>query len=368
MKIFFHLTTCLFMAACQSNLPAPNLYHWQQPLTPNQQPVIGFGPYPLGAGCLVQSDTQSVGYRDTDSGQLLWSHSLPPDWLNDVWILEEVDIDPTEVTLFGSDQAIVFNEQGGMRNVSYPMSSGEWTTRMGARHHNRWLLPVYDGTGVRVMSSSDDGLSWDSSTVILNDPAHYNIIDGLTLTDTVWYGTRRLWDSNLQKGFTDLIICVHGSQPMLINLGQDGGTGHPVKPSSYGVTILGHHALIQVSHSGQILWSTPLSEPATLASFELFNGAAYVLHQSGQLEVIDLAQGVSTQYHLGSSGMIDRITMGPHGPWVTWGRDVISLALVPQSMSQAKHIIGTTQLSHQITAASAGVVLRNHLNVFCVPN
>jgi len=368
MKHLLHLTSVIALMSCQSNITAPSIFHWQAPLTPQQQPVIGFGPYALGAGCLVQSDTNEVGFRDTDSGQLLWQHDLPPGWLNDVWILEEIDIDPTEVTLFGPDEAIVFNEQGHKRYITYPMTSNEWTTRMGARNDQHWLLPIYDGPTVRVMASDNDGFTWDSALVVLNDPAHYNIIDGLTVTDSAWYGTRRLWDANQQKGYTDVIICPHGSQASLYSVSQDGGTGHPVKLSPAGITILTHHHMVQVNFSGNILWSVLLSEPATLASFELFNGSAYLLHQSGQLEVFDLSNGSSSQHHLGSTGMIDRITLGPNGPWVPWGRDVIDLAIVPQSMKQARHLLGTSQLAHPIVPASTGIVVRNHVYVYCAPD
>lgn len=354
----------VFSLQCQPIEPQIQAHVWQKPLIPSGDEAIGFGPYPLGGHALVQTDSNAIGLRHARTGQLLWNHVLPPGWLNDVWLLEEVGIEAGAITLFHQRHALVLNPQGQAQMIHFPFPQHRWTTRMGHHRGDDWWLPVYGAEGVWLLHSGDNGQSWDSAYVHLNPVNNYGLIDGIASDASGWVALLRTWDVPTQQGAVALIKGTDTSTVTLPVLAKDVGNGHPVLLRNQDMILLSLKRLLHFNREAELLQSFNLQEPANLSAMAFWGDKVLVLHQTGGLESFQLITGLHQTGSLGSVGWVDRLHVGPQGPWTTWGksvRDLLPLASPPLWAT------GPGTLSQAIVSGPMGPIVRTSTQVICLP-
>ena len=304
---------------------------WQQPLKPDSLPCIGFGPYAWEKHLWVQVDSNAIGLRHGETGQLFWSYTLPSGWLNDSWVLEEIAVTQDALWLFHEKEAIRIDPYTGQGEVlPYGLSHGTWTTRLGYVFQQYVYLPTYSVDHVWLLrwNTQDAPLpQWDTLYSYLLGAQEYALIDGTSAWVNGWAANIRLWDAPTQTGRSSLLLQTADSLQVK-PYAEDDGTGLPLIQWNGLLFAAGRHNLYAFQLNGDsLLWKLPLPFAWAVPGWALLPEGLYMLNHIGEGAWIDPLSGqILQQFQLTGISWIDRLRPGPLGLYLSWDRGLVQVS------------------------------------------
>lgn len=358
------VTLSFFGLACQSGLPilsdsSPSA--WTHPLRSDSVACYGFGPYAWNNHVFVQVDSGSVGLRRGSDGLLLWSLTLPPGWLDDVWVLDEVYSTPTALWMFHEQAVLRINPFSGQgQYLSYPLGPNRWTTRMGYVEDETMYIPIYDAHSVSLWRGSFF-TPWDSVFGYVFPPNEFGLLDGVCTWGGHGAATLRIWDANNQLGATRLARWDDASQrdfPLV----QDMGIGLPILQDDHRLFIPTLSSVFAIEkESDSLLWSYSLPFAWPIPGWLAMNQDLLCLNHEGQ-GVLLSAQGgqVLQTYSLQNTSWIDRIRPGPLGVYAAWDRGLCQITPYGWRKSHSH----SSALAPNVAVLSMGIACRDNRFVY----
>lgn len=340
---------------------------WQQPLRADSAACIGFGPYAWETHLWVQVDSNAVGLRDGESGQLLWSYTLPIGWLDDSWVLEEVSITPDQLWMFHEKEAVRMDPYSGQGEVfSYNLSHGTWTTRLGYVFEQFVYLPTYSADRVWLLrwNTLDAPVAqWDTLFSYTLGTQEYALIDGTSAWENGWAANLRLWDVPTLSGRSTLLLQTADSF-YVKPYAEDDGTGLPLIHAN-GLLFAASRADIYAFHlSGDsLLWKFSLPFTWAVPGWALLPDGLYTLNHMGEGVWIDPLSGQSLQsFQLTGIAWLDRLRPGPLGLYLSWDRGMVQIS---QGSWRKSHSL-PTPLEPYVAVLPHGTACRDARFLYCL--
>ena len=349
----------VLLAACQMNpvpFPDQSTSLWSMPLISDSSIAVGFGPYAWNQAVWVQVDSQSVGLRRSSDGGLLWTYTLPPGWLHDTWILEDVAIRPEGLWMFHDSSILRIDPYSGLgQALAYPFQPNQWTTRMGYVEGERVYIPIYDAQSVSLWRGGMDA-PWNAIHSHILAPQEYALIDGIWAHGNRGAATLRRWHAGMQSGALDLLQWL-GDSSWTIPLAEDLGLGVPILGDTARIFIATAERVLGFDLTQQTLsWSSLLPFAWPIPGWCLLPEGLLCLNHEGEGVLLDPGTGALRQsYLLPGTAWIDRIRPGPLGAYVAWDRGIYQLGGFGARKSHAR----STLLSPVVAVLGDGVVCRD---------